>query len=278
MNDSTPNFPDNITEYAPWVAKHGLRYPYGLCQCGCGQRVNIARSTDLRFGYYKGQPYRFINNHQTRVQPAQAPWVTMYGLLQPYGKCQCGCGQDAPIAKCIRKTIGIKQGQPTRFVPGHIRHLQPDPPRQPIENFWDYTIRDGPDDCWRWNGSVDSAGYALFSVRGLGNRACRISYILHYGPIPKGMLVCHHCDNPECTRPDHLFLGTPKDNVDDMVAKGRQAYGERHWKSKLTESDIIEIRELRVQGMTQIAISRRYGVSQANISRILLGKNWSHVP
>ncbi len=273
----TPDPAENTSDHAPWVAKYGLRYAYGLCQCGCGKIAPISDRTRPKLGYIKGRPYRFIRNHHTRVQPSQAPWIIMYGLLQPYGKCQCGCGQDAPIAKTIRKHVGIKQGQPARFLPGHIRHLQPDPPRQPIEKFWDFAIRGAPDECWGWSGSVDSDGYALFSVRGMGSRANRISYVIHNGPIPKGILVCHKCDNPECTNPDHLFLGTTQDNTADMVAKRRHRFGELHNKAKLTDIDISRIRELRANGLSQQAIANQYGVSQTTISRILLGKGWTHI-
>lgn len=270
-------FPENLQDYAPWVAEHGLRYEYGFCQCGCGQKTSLSPRTRLQHGKAKGQPIRFVFNHHTRVQPSQAPWVEMYGLLQPYGKCQCGCGQDAPLAKATRRSIGIKQGQPTRFIHAHGGRVQEPPPRLPIERFWNYVIRGSQDDCWGWSGGVDREGYALLAVRGLGNRACRMSYILHYGSIPKGMYVCHHCDNPVCTRPDHLFLGAPADNAADMRAKQRHAHGVRHWKHKLTEANVIHIRELRANGLTQKAIAEQFGVNQVTISRILNGKNWSHV-
>lgn len=253
--------------------------PSGLCLCGCGQPAPISPTTCASKGYVKGQPLRFVQGHYGRVQPSQAPWVEMFGLLQPYGKCQCGCGQDAPIAKTIRKHQGIKQGQPTRFIFGHGGRVQEPPPRLPIERFWDYVVRgDSPDDCWGWSGSVEKDGYALLSVRGLGNRAYRMSFILHYGPIPKGMCVCHHCDNPACTNPRHLFLGTTQDNTADMVAKRRHLFGELHNKAKLADADIPRIRELRASGLTQQAISDQYGVSQSAISSILLGKTWAHVP
>lgn len=278
MDNPTPTLPTQPSEYAPWVAEFGLRYAYGLCQCGCGKSVQLAEYTDARHGNLKGQPIRFIKNHHNRVQPAVAPWVEIYGLLQPYGKCQCGCGQDAPIAKSVRKDKGIRQGQPVRFIHAHGGRVQEHPSRPIEERFWELVDKGDGTGCWDWKGSFGEGGYALLATRKFGNRAARISYILHYGSIPRGLYVCHHCDNPRCVRPEHLFLGTPHDNVADMIEKGRHAHGERHWKSKLTESDIPAIRALRAAGLSQQKIADRYGVSQETIGRIIRRKNWTHVP
>lgn len=84
------------------------------------------------------------------------------------------------------------------------------------------------DGCWEWEGQRSEKGYGVFEEFHEGRRyrmrAHRLSYALENGPIPKGMLVCHHCDNPACVRPDHLFLGTHQDNANDRDAKGRGAY------------------------------------------------------
>jgi hypothetical protein len=202
----------------------------------------------------------------------------MYGLLQPYGKCQCGCGEDAPIATSIRKDKGIRQGQPCRFIFGHGGRVQDHPSRPVEERFWERVDRGDGTGCWDWKGPFSKEGYALLATRRFGNRAARISYILHFGPIPRGMYVCHHCDNRRCVRPDHLFLGTTQDNTADMVAKRRHRYGVLHNKAKLTEADIPTIRALRAGGLSQQKIADRYGVSQTTISSILLGKTWFHVP
>jgi len=97
--------------------------------------------------------------------------------------------------------------------------------------------------------------------------------MIHFGEIPDGLWVLHHCDNRACVRPDHLFLGTCQDNHDDCAAKGRNRVGEKAGMSKLTIADVREIRKL--EGLfTHKKIAANYGVSRSNIGQILSGKTW----
>lgn len=135
------------------------------------------------------------------------------------------------------------------------------------------------DTCWLWIGSKFENNYGKFWVSGKNRKAHRVSYEIHKGDIPKGMFVCHSCDNPSCVNPEHLFVGTPKDNTRDKFAKGRDntPKGAGHYAAKLTEHDIPLIRQAHQEGFTQKVIATTFGVSNATIRDILTRKIWKHV-
>lgn len=157
------------------------------------------------------------------------------------------------------------------------------------ERFWSKVRKEEGAACWLWIGArfKGPREYGL-----LGNEqkeprlAHRISWELNRGPIPTGMQVLHTCDNPPCVRPDHLFLGTQKDNMQDMISKGRNApqrdptrhaRGEQHGRAKLTEDIIREIRtRYEAGGISQSALAKEYDLGQSHISRILLRQVWQH--
>jgi len=137
--------------------------------------------------------------------------------------------------------------------------------------------------CWEWQAGRTSAGYGLIYFQGSRQLAHRVAWQLEYGPIPEGRCVCHHCDNPRCVRPDHLFVGTHKDNMNDMHHKGRagdhrwwRQPGRRHHKAKITQQQASEIRLLyATTDKTQRQLASQYGVSQAAIWHVLHGKSWA---
>lgn len=136
------------------------------------------------------------------------------------------------------------------------------------------------EDCWLWRAAVSPRGYGIFGLGTLErNRAAhRYSWELHFGPIPEGIYVCHHCDNPPCVRPEHLFLGDHAANMADMAAKGRALYGEKHNLVILSEPDVLEIRRLwQAGGKTQVEIAEMFGTNKANVSQIVRGKKWKYL-
>ena len=138
--------------------------------------------------------------------------------------------------------------------------------------------------CWLWQGGKANYGYGTMSD-GSGRLigAHRASWIVHNGPIPEGLQVLHKCDVPECVNPDHLSLGTQKDNMEDCANKGRirfgivKSKGSSHYKTRFVEADIIEIRRLRSVGVPCCVVARKYGVCQSTISQITRRSNWAHV-
>lgn len=135
------------------------------------------------------------------------------------------------------------------------------------------------DECLVWTGYVPKCGYGLVWHQGKNQQVHRVSYVLHKGEIPAGFKVLHSCDNRICINPNHLSVGTSKDNSDDMTAKGRSkhASGKDHHYSKLTKEIANEIKGRykpysRADG--SLALSREFGVSQAAIYAVISGRTW----
>lgn len=147
------------------------------------------------------------------------------------------------------------------------------------KRFYQKFDKGNASDCWEWKASIAGIGYGQIKLTGQRRQAYahRVAYILENGDIPENMIVCHRCDNPKCVNPDHLFLGTQKDNMLDMKQKNRQTNGEKNARAKLTDQDVREIRSLLETGISQRKIASIYGVHQIQVSRIKTGKRWSHV-
>jgi hypothetical protein len=135
--------------------------------------------------------------------------------------------------------------------------------------------------CWEWQGSRFENGYGRIHVRGKRIGTHRYAWECQRGAIPAGMLVLHRCDNPRCVNPDHLFLGTHADNMQDMVRKGRNAgggglAGEANSCARLTDDQVREIRQHYVNAKRRYGLgtqlARRYGVSPALISSVVRGR------
>ena len=139
------------------------------------------------------------------------------------------------------------------------------------------------DECWNWCASCDQEGYGRFSSNGKKIKAHRTAWVIFNNKeIPQGLHVLHHCDNPSCCNPNHLFLGTDLDNSNDKISKGRNKVsdqkGEVNGNSKLTESDVIEIRSMYSSGeFTYKELAHKFDVHLATIALIAKRKNWTHI-
>lgn len=137
--------------------------------------------------------------------------------------------------------------------------------------------------CWIWPGKKTKGGYGWVQIKEDGKKrwilAHRISAREFLGADihDRLLFVCHRCDTPACVNPDHLFLGSPKDNTKDAVSKGRWASGERSGNSKVTAQEVGEIRTLRLQGWTLSRLSKRYPLSEATLSKICRREAWKDV-
>lgn len=140
--------------------------------------------------------------------------------------------------------------------------------KQPVpleKRFWS-KVKKGAG-CWEWTGSVNGGGYGLIFVRASEN-ARRVAHGLAWeitnGPVPEGMFVLHKCDNPPCVRPDHLFLGTHQDNMNDAASKGRMS------NNKLTDDDVRRIREAHQYGvLSMVELGRAFRVRRSYIDDIV---------
>lgn len=151
--------------------------------------------------------------------------------------------------------------------PGRWRPNTPD-------TFWSRCNNRGdPAACWEWQGYKTALGYGKLSFNSRVEKAHRVAWTITHGEIPRGMFVCHRCDNPPCCNPAHLFLGTPGDNTADMMKKRRHwspgarnpLRGQHHYASKITDA---QRQEIAASDEPQAELAARYGLTPSSVSRI----------
>ena len=138
--------------------------------------------------------------------------------------------------------------------------------------------------CWLWTGSCSASGYGTLCVNGKATRAHRFSYMIHVGDIPEGLCVCHKCDVRNCVNPEHLFLGTEKENMQDAARKGRKCratkwrpIGESNIKARVTDADVARIRYGEWSSLSNFEIASLLGVKPKAIYRIRARISWKHL-
>jgi hypothetical protein len=202
----------------------------------------------------KGYGYFWVDGQQKQAR--RLSYELMGGILAPQQELKEVCGNKL----CVNPT--------------HLMHSIED-------RFWNKVAKQ-PSGCWNWRGSIGDKGYGQFRIiKSKQVIAHRFSFELANGPIPAGLLVCHTCDNRRCVNPAHLFLGTYKDNTQDMMRKGRESgppicFGNKN-AARLTPADVIQIRQLHSAGHSQVRLALDYGVSGGCISLIVRRETWRNI-
>lgn len=215
---------------------------------------------------------------------ARIVWELSNPKLGPRDFVRVTCGESL----CVKlEHLGV--------FPGSIPKGQEVLEARALERFWRQVEKMPDGGCWLWRGYKLNTGYGMIHIGSRYIPAHRYSYEINTGPLEPGKVICHACDNPICVRPEHLFQGTPRDNVMDMHAKGRGVKhkprswqslipdlaprGETHHRSKLTDAQAEEIRAIFASGeMNQIELGKEFGVSNSTISLLVSGRRYGAKP
>ena len=189
-----------------------------------------------------------------------------------FWNCICECGTErvvygVTVRSASSKSCGCLRSE-TSFV--HMKEMRLQQAGTIEERFFSRFVK-LDNGCWQWRAHTDKDGYGVLPGDRKNTRAHRLSYEIHNGPIPDGLIVCHHCDNPGCVNPDHLFVGTTKDNAQDALKKRRHYVGEKNGRSKLTEENVKEILHSNQNGQQ---LANKFDVTRHTVNNVRRGKTW----
>ncbi len=252
-----------------------------------GREENLIRDLRTKISYRRVS-VQDVGCAALRARADNSLWTTDAGHCYP-PKSNCpGVCRSTRSAATSKKDFDMQIDVTPEFLAS--QGLSPTFP----ERFWKKVNQNGavpahcPElgPCWVWTAAKYDNGYGeigKWKEKDSPLGAHIASWLLHCGPIPSGMCVCHKCDNRLCVRPSHLRLGTDKDNSDDKMRKGRfvlgkRHHGEDHCRAKLKDDQVREIRELYSGGaITQKTLALKFGVSQSAIAWIVHGQHWKHI-
>ena len=179
-----------------------------------------------------------------------------------FWKCLCDCGIERLVSQ-----RSLRFGKSSSCGCSRLKHHR----RNKLFNSRYKILKNG---CWEWQGSRDKEGYSLCGLNKFGHR---YSYEKHKGKIPENTCVCHTCDNRGCVNPDHLWLGSSRENQYDKIKKRRQSKGSRMGNAILDELQVLKIRKKLELGQTPLNISKEFGVSRMAIYAIRARRVWKHI-
>lgn len=172
-----------------------------------------------------------------------------------------------------RKSILREQRKRLGIIPGpFIPSLN-----QLIERFWSYADMSNLNGCWNWKLVLTKRGYGAIRLLNRPFQAHRFSKMVVGYLIPPKMLACHTCDNRKCVNPDHIYIGTPKQNSQDMVLRHRVPVGERRHNAVLSDAGVIEMRRLRDGGVTLERLAAMFNTTSGNVHRVCKRRTWTHI-
>lgn len=152
------------------------------------------------------------------------------------------------------------------------------PTARPVpERFWEKVDKRDVGDCWEWQGTLCSKGYGVIDIGGRQHKAHRISYQLNIGHLPDELFVCHHCDNPRCVNPNHLYAGTVHDNGRDMASRRRSMWGERNSHARITSEVALEILDRHREGESVPELMARFDVSRSLVRHLVSRRRWVYL-
>ena len=196
------------------------------------------------------------------------------GRLAPRTRCVCEqCGAEYDIRTSLKTGPEKNRG---RYCSHACRN---DARRRDLTDIWRFIDRRGPDECWPCKTHRNWRGYGRITIASQTLGVTRVVLGLKLGrPLAPNEFALHHCDNPPCANPAHLYAGDVQQNANDKVERQRQARGERHGLARLTAEHVREIRVLAANGgLTHLDIAQRYAVHKTTVTAILAGKTWQHL-
>lgn len=184
--------------------------------------------------------------------------------------CKCDCGNEKIVNECNLYGRGVKSCGCWEYKNKKVLDHEFN------NEYFQKRVTIDLNGCWIWKGSKHKQGYGNARYKNKLTLAHRLSWIVHVGEIPEGVKICHKCDVTCCCNPEHLFLGSQKDNVADAIQKGKyenRKQGKR--RNKLNWDQVQEIKKLHGEGMSREDIKEKYDVGQTCIAKILTGKSWN---